>query len=244
MIHRAFTIICAACFALALGCGTEEKPPAPEPNGDLYPLTVGDFWLYEETDTQSATVQNRYEVVDKIDKDFAYDAEDELSVFVVKATLPSGGGDTDTSGGWREEYIYDDGNRAVRKRQDVYDDLGALTKTRDYEPGFLRFDRSKITVGENWDEEYTRYTDKVDGSSVTQDTASYLYEVLEPETMTVPAGTFDCTVLQRTSTSGSSVEIKIYYFAPGVGKVKEITEGTKEEVLTEYKVASTTDGGV
>jgi hypothetical protein len=43
MIRRAIATACAACLALALGCGTEEKPPVPEPSGDLYPLTVGDY---------------------------------------------------------------------------------------------------------------------------------------------------------------------------------------------------------
>jgi hypothetical protein len=176
--------------------------------------------------------------------DFAYDAEGELSAFVVENTFPAGGGDTDTAGGSRLEYIYDDGTRAVRKRHEIFDDTSTLTKTRDYEPGFLRFDRSRTTVGDNWAEEYTRYTDTIDGTPVTENVSGYLYEILGPETVTVPAGTFDCTVLQRTSTSGASVEIKIYYFAPGVGKVKEITEGTKEEVLVEYQVASTADAGV
>jgi hypothetical protein len=246
MIDRATAIACAtACLALAVGCGTQEKTPVAY--DDPYPLAVGDYWLFDETDsTTGVTVQNRYEVTDQIDYDFAHDTAGALPVFLVEDTFPSGSStDTDvTAGGWRVEYVHDDGTRAVRMRHDIYDDTSALTKTRDYVPGFVRFDRSKV-VGDQWSEEYTRYTDKQDGSAVIQDTASYLYEVMSPENVTVPAGTFDnCTVWKRTQTSGSTAEVKIYYFAPGVGKVKEVTEGTKEEVLVEYSVVAPADAGV
>jgi hypothetical protein len=232
--------------ALAASCGTQEKAP-PVAYDDLYPLAVGDYWLFDETDsTTGITVQNRYEVTEETTYDFQYDDVGAIPVYLIEATFPSGSS-TDTevvTGGWRVEYVSDDGTRSVRMRHDIYDDLGALTKTRDYVPGFLRLDRSKVTVGDEWAEEYTRHTDTQDGTAVTQDTASYLYEVMDPETVTVPAGTFDCTVVKRTLTSGASLEVKIYYFAPGVGKVKEITEGTKEEVLTEYSVIAPADAGV
>jgi len=227
---------------LFAACGTEERQ-TPEIS-DYYPLSVGNTWLYEETEAGTATEQIRYEIVDQIDKDFAYDAVGALRVFVLETTFPSGASsDTDiVAGGWRDEYVYDDGTRVARKRHDIYDDAGALTKTRDYEPGFLRFDRNKTAVGNEWAEEYTRYTDKVDGSAVTQDEVSYLYEVMEPETVTVPAGTFDCVVWKRTETA-SSGEVKMYYFAPGVGKVKEVT-GSKVEALVSYSVADERDAGI
>jgi hypothetical protein len=132
-------------------------------------------------------------------------------------------------------------------RQEIFDhDTDALKKTRDYVPGLLRFDRGRTTVGDNWAEDYMIYTVSV--PSDTQDgnwPMDYLYEILEPKTVTVPAGTFDCTVLQRTDSNDSSVEIKVYYFAPGVGKVKEITgDGSKTEELVEYHVEIAADGGI
>jgi hypothetical protein len=226
---------------LLLSCGTKEKPDASVVD-NYFPLAVGDTWTYQEDDGTEIT-EYEYAVTEKINKDFAYDTVGELSVFVVRTTFPTGGGDTDTSGGWRDEYIYDDGTRAVRKRHDIYNDSEELTKTRDYDPGFLRFDRAKV-VGDSWAEEYDRYTDKIDGSSLVEDKSSYLYEIMPSETVDVPAGTFDnCTVVKRTSTFGSSSEIKIYYFAPGVGKVKEVTGG-KVEQLTAYSIVSAADGGV
>ena len=239
---RTLQIIVPLAAALLGACGTEDKPPAP--GGDLYPLAVGDAWLYEETDGADVT-QNQHEVIDRIERDFAYDDTDALPVFVVEDTFPTGeSSDTDVApGGWRLEYVHDDGTRVARLRQDVYDDTGALTKTRDYAPGFLRLDRGRIEVGDQWAEEYTRYSDTLDGSAVTQEVVSYLYEVMAPETATVPAGTFDCTVIQRTETIGSSPEIKRYYFAAGVGKVREVTGGKVEELVS-YHLAGSPDAGL
>jgi hypothetical protein len=229
---------------LFLSCGTQEKPPMPEA-GDYFPLTVGNYWVYDETDTTSVwgTRQTRNDVTDYISMDFENDTEGALPVFVVEDTFPSGEGDINP----RLEYIHDDGTRAVRVRQEIYvtEALDVLKKTRDYVPGLLRLDRSRTTVGDNWSEDYTTYT--ISNPSDAQDGAfpmDYLYEILEPQTVTVPAGTFDCMVVQRTDSNGSSVEIKVYYFAPGVGKVKEITgDGEKTEELVEYHVESP-DGGV
>ena len=52
----------------------------------------------------------------------------------------------------------------------------------------------------------------------------------------VPAGTFNnCIVAERvTANEPSDPDKKIYYFAPGVGKVKEVTDGVKVEELTAY----------
>jgi hypothetical protein len=223
-------------------CGTEDKPPAPD-DGDLYPLAAGDVWLYRELDG-AQTTQVRYEVTGLVERDFEYDDQGAVPAFVVENTFPSGASsDTEVApGGWRVEYIRDDGTRAARLRHDVYDEDGVLTKTRDYVPGFLRFDRSRAAVGAQWAEETTRYTDTLDGSAVEQEVASYIFEVLEPEVVSVPAGTFQCTVVQRTETFGSSPEIKRYYFAAGVGKVKEIT-GAKIEELVSYQLAQGADAG-
>jgi hypothetical protein len=225
---------------ILLSCGTEEPPPKPETR-DYFPLAVGNYWVYDETgydkDNPTATRPNRHDVVDYLDKDFENDTEGALPVFVVENTFPSAEGDCDP----RLEYIHDDGTRAVRMRQEVFDHAtDALKKTRDYVPGLLRLDRNRSTVSDNWDEDHTLYDD---GSTVGVD-VFYLYEILEPKSVTVPAGTFDCMVVQRTDPNGSSVEVKVYYYAPGVGKVKEITgDGAKVEELAEYDVESP-DGGV
>lgn len=227
---------------LSSSCGTEEKPPAPDA-GDPYPLAVGDSWLYRETDEGVQTLV-RYEVVGRETRSFGHGVG-ERDVFVVENTFPTGdsGSDTDAAGGRRVQYYFDDGARVDRLRHEVFDADGVLTKTRDYVPGFLRFDRARA-AGEEWVEELERYTDPTPEDALDEielEEESYLFEVLPPETVTVPAGTFDCLVWRRRETQ-SSGEVKMYYYAPGVGKVKEIT-GAKLEELLSYTVAGSGDGG-
>ena len=62
--------------------------------------------------------------------------------------------------------------------------------------------------------------------------ASDRWFVERREMVTVPAGTFDALVLRKVSVAAAE---KTYWYAPGVGKVKE-TGGQTEE-LTEYEVA-------
>jgi len=230
-----------AIIALALGCGTEEKS-SDAGVGDYFPLAVGDTWLYEEDDGVAVT-RVQYEVIDFATKTFGNGIGDK-EVFFVKNTFPNGGGDTDSPDGWRMQYYLDDGTRIDRLRHEVYDVGDILTKTRDYDPGFLRFDRGK-TVGDQWAEDFTRYTDstpEITTDEIVTDETSYLFEVVGYQTVNVTAGEFNCVVWKRTETDTSG-EIKLYYYAPDVGKVKEVT-GDKVEQLVSCTVGGVTYGGV
>jgi hypothetical protein len=198
--------------------------------GDYFPLSVGNFWEYTETDAVGTTAL-RYEITGFENVAFG-NGVGAKDVFVEEDTFPG------TSTERRVQYLEDDGVRVVRDRHLVYDTTGALTKERDYVPGFLRFDRSKIAVGDAWSETVTTYTDTLDGTPITTGSTSYDYVVLAVDApVTVPAGTFGCLSIQRTKTSSAPQEVKIYSFARGVGKVKEVTQGSKEEALTAYSVA-------
>ena len=248
MIHRFLAItVTAACLALALSCGTEE-PPAPG-SDDYFPLAVGNYWVYKETGYDNLhpelTRQFRHEVMDTADMDFEHDSEGALPVFIVEDTFPppSEVGADDP----RKEYFYDDGTVVVRKRQETYDrNTDALMKTRDYEPGLPKFDRSRTAIDDNWDVHFTSYTVSIPAEPDDSPpfSTTYMFRILDPETTTVPAGTFECMKLSRFCTQGPCEgEEKIFYFAPGVGKVKEVTDELKTEELTEYQVESS-GGGV
>jgi hypothetical protein len=219
-------LLLAPLAAIPPACG-EEDPPA---DGEHYPLAVGDFWVYEETDAYGDSATLRYEVTGREAVNFPLLGASR-EVFVVDNTFPG------TSDERRTQYIEDDGVRAARLGHVIFDDGGTPTKRREYDPGFLRFDRSRVAPGESWTEDVTEYTDTMDGAEVQQNEVQYRFEVLaDHEKVTVPAGTFDCLVLERSVVYGSVGDVKVYYFAPGVGKVKEITENDKEEDLVEYEV--------
>ena len=219
--------------SLAAGCGGEE----PGEGGEYFPMSVGDYWVYEETEINSAsTVTLRYEVTrtESIETESFSGSYDTL---VLTNTFPGG---TDE---FREQFIFDDGNRVERIKHDIYDDFGLPTKLREYEPGFLRFDRSRQSKDEEWTETvifYTSVDPEADPIVFKPDERQYQYRVVDThQEITVPAGTFNCLVIERSVVYGTVGEVKLYYFAPGVGKVKEITENDKEENLVEYSVAPT-----
>ncbi len=192
---------------------------------DYYPLFIGANWTYEETDELSMTTTLYYEITGKEKVSFG-NGVGEKTVYVLENTFPQNALEK------RIQYIEDLGDRAVRHEHLVYE-AGVLTKQRDFVPGFLRFDRTKLQQGDQWTETLDRYTDTKDGTPVEQETVSYRYEVLGlQELVEVPAGSFYCLQLRRTEVGTN--EIKDYYFAKGIGKVKEITQGLKTEQLVDY----------
>jgi hypothetical protein len=222
---------------LAFGCGEED----PSKGGDYFPMSVGDYWVYEEIDPTKPTVTLRYEVT-RAETTETDSFEGSYDALVLTNTFPGG---TDE---FREQFIVDDGTRAERIKHDIYDDFGEPTKLREYEPGFLRFDRSQQSKDDEWAESvifYTSIDPEADPLVFEANELQFNYRVVEEhQEVTVPAGTFNCIVIERSVLYGTAGETKIYYFAPGVGKVKEITEDVKEENLIEYSVAPPADDAV
>lgn len=227
-------IMCFQVFA----CGTSEPEGQAErlenivlrEENDYYPMRVGDSWRYKEKDIYNNVSTLVYEVVGRETIDFGRETG-KREVLLLENTLP------DKPEEYRIQYIEDDGVRAVRHRHLIYDEKGTLTKTRDFVPGFLRFDRDKVRVGDTWTEDVTKYTDSLEGLGEQTTHTKYQYEVVAvDEPVTVVAGTFRCLRIRRTELMGS--EVKEYYFGFGVGKVKEVTEGVKEETLQRYTLAA------
>lgn len=224
---------------IGIGCGDQEPGQndagaggdgGPGDTDDYYPLAVGDSWTYEEIEQGAAAVTLLYEITEETTKTFEHGLG-EREVFAMQNTSPG------TSTERRVQYIEDDGVRAVRLSHDVFDDTGALTKRRDYVPGFLRFDRGRLEPGATWTEEVVEYSDSMDGSDVTQVTARYRYEIAgSAEPVTVEAGTFSCLHVRRIAITDG--EVKDYYWARGVGKVREITSGSpgKTEDLVAFTI--------
>ena len=64
-------------------------------------------------------------------------------------------------------------------------------------------------------------------------------KVLKTEKVTVPAGTFNCVVVQVNTVQGGANIEKTYWYAPNVGMVKSVTKTsafTSNVVLTKYNL--------
>ncbi len=244
-------IRCSAALAalLLLGCGntdpgksndTDGDAGDPDPEGDYYPMAVGDFWRYLETSEPDdgnleATAELTYEVTGTTTDSVNDGAEQEVFVIDNMVNVTA---DLLEDQEKRIQHISDDGVRSERVRHFVYEydpfeeALSTVTKERWYDPGFLRFDRTQLQLNVSWEETLTRYSDTKDGSPVEEVSRTYSFTVLAvDEPVQVPAGDFDCIKIQRFSPSDEDDETKTYWFAKGVGKVKEVDKDSTEELI-------------
>ena len=204
------------------GADSDSNPDSDGDSNDYFPMEVGDYWIYKES-SPSGEIELKYSVTDKVKKNFGT-AVGEREVFVVENTF-------DENNERRIQFIEDDGVRAVRHFHEVYDLDGNLTKTRLFVPGFLRLDRAKLSVGLEWTETVKRTTDTKDGSAPRLDVVAYEYKVLSlDQQVTIKGKTYFCYTFQRHDEVDH--EDKVYWYAPDIGKVREITGG-KEELLIE-----------
>jgi hypothetical protein len=126
-----------------------------------------------------------------------------------------------------------DGDRIVRFREQSFSaSTGALSQEEHWDPPKLRVDGSPehTAEGAEWLEIYEETKVPASGAAGPPAEARDLWTVLSAaEVVTVPAGTFTAVVLQKVG--GGT---KRYWYARGVGKVKET--GTQTEELVEYAV--------
>jgi hypothetical protein len=231
-ISRIAAMAIVSCVFVA-GCG-DRVSDGMDLSG-YFPMAVGNYWKYQEVNEISG---KEAEVVHEV-TDFREENIDNgvgtREVFIYISTW------SDVLGGGEDvvklQYIEDDGDRVVRHYQEKTGGAsGTEVNVFTYVPGLLKFDRTKNEMGMVWTEPLECYGCTTDGVSGQQ--REYTFEILNlHETITVPAGTFDCLVVKRWIADGVTEEEKIYYFAEGVGKVKELTDDTKVEELTEYDVS-------
>jgi len=231
-----------ACLSLGLGAtlvactnsGEEGSPSSP----DYYPLSVGDYWEYEEIvsqgDSFGSTIAH-YEVtrIETMDLGFG---KGEREVLVIEKTY------ADISDERLVFYLEDDGTRVVRHRCDLHDENGDITLILDYVPGYPVFDRGRTEVGDEWTTEYTRHVLHLPGGDSWEEQWEEWFEILAiDQEVTIPVGTFECLEIERTEVSFPDSTphyyIKTYYYAPEVGYVQSIDEYSVREYLNDYWVS-------
>ncbi len=211
-----FELMAVAMLAVqALGCGG-----TVEESASLLPVAIGNTWVYEEiggvdpgTVTKTVTETQTYR---------------DQNTFVFETTQ------TNSVTTKRSNWLVD-GERVVRLRQERYDSADVLQNYREYEPGFLRMSNALNEVGVELVEEHTRTEFLADGTKGIPAPKTYTWTVeAVDEEVTVPAGTFSCVRVHRVD---SDVGEKTYWYAEGVGKVRE--EGpTEDEELADYTIVT------
>lgn len=204
---------------------TEDSDDTAESSGgmdgdpDFYPLVDGATWTYRHT---TSTLEVWDEVV------MMQEVEWEGATAFEAADNPGGNGESTTA------ILVRDGTAVLRVHKDV-DLAGVPVLSADYDPGFLRYDNA-WAEGDSvvWVYDRTEYDST--GTLVETVPRTQIFTIeKESVEVTVPAGTFDCVqfVRERLETG----ELKRFWFADGVGKVKHETLGSgATEELIEYSI--------
>jgi hypothetical protein len=235
--------IAALLFAaLTLACSeappskSKQKPRAEDADSSaeqvaLLPWAPGLSWVYQVTDAHEGTSNKTTTVGDEREPVGRGPNRDTLAYRVVTQK----GDGTDQSISWQDEL---DGTVVRYREQSYAAKTGALELEEFWDPYKLHADSSPEHTGRGaqWLEHYAETKIAVRGGvesePVSQDRED-AWQVVSTEaddvSVTVPAGTFDhVLVVQKAGPSGS----KTYWYARGVGKLKET--GSQTEVLVSF----------
>lgn len=208
-------VAACACGGRDPGNGTPCGGP-----GRLLPLEVGASWTYwitepAGTSLKTSTVEAREDVGG---------SKAGTVALRVRTEKPDG-----ITVSWQEVLE----NAVIRHREQTFDLASTLIADEFYDPHKLRVDEScaHLADGAVWVERYTERTfDAVSRTTSTGSRSEQWSVVASRESVTVPGGTFDCLHVRRLTVSGTSGKEKRYWFARGVGKVKELSDRRTEEL--------------
>lgn len=195
-----------------------DAPPAAE---RLLPLAVGNTWTYDVTPVGMPTERKTTTVLALED------------IGGQKAGIRAYRVRTERIDGVTVSWQADTGAAIVRHREQVFDATTALSSEQYYAPSKLRVDDSAAhtAMGAHWIDSYTEQSRNATTNLVTSISKNETWTVeATAEQVTVPAGTFSCVRLHRTGTAAQAD--KRYWFARGVGKVKEVGGGSTEELVS------------
>lgn len=231
-------------FPLTVACGNAEpSSAAPDgnngdagagtggeaPTGPLLPWAVGNRWTYQVT--QDGAVSIKTTTVGDLEPIGGEGPNAELTAYHV--ITAKGTDQKDRTESWQAPSA-DEPLRILRYRERSYDATsGNLELEEHWAPAKLHIDGTEehTAADASWLETYQETKLPV-GLTATTHEVHERWTVLESDaTLEVPAGTFE-HVIHLQKVGGSST--KEYWYARGVGKLKET--GSQTEELTEYQL--------
>jgi hypothetical protein len=194
--------------------------------GPYLPLQVGNYWIYKIT-TDNKTTDTKVQSVSRQETVGGTGPSASTMAF----RLVTGNRVNDPEGDLSWQGLVD--QRVVRYREQAIDGKDGYLKNETYwDPPRLRLDETaEHTVkAAAWRETYSEHKTDVDrddagapftpdGGVTAMDGEDLWTVVATDEKVTVPAGTFYTIKLRRSANSAN--DIKNYWFARGVGKVRE-----------------------
>ena len=223
-MYRLVALLCGLAVA---GCGGGNgsggdggggDDPCGFGNDDFLPYEVGFSWSFRVTDLGTG---NRSTKEQRIDPGMNHPTHGEVVVQV-----------TEKLNGTTTSYLRREGGRVLRFEQQDRDETMTLERTTTYVPSQIRIDESdeRTMFGATWNETYTEVVRDPAGTLVSEIETVDGWEVMDVDVdCEAPFGAFSCIHLRRVRTQGGVAE-KDFYFARGVGKVREVGANQLEEL--------------
>lgn len=215
---------------------TDALAVQPRPDGGAlspyFPMNVGYSWTYRVTAPERSRFvpYTKIQIVDgrRLVGVAPYAGETAFFVRTAKRALAIGGG-FDQATSWQRW----DGARLVRLREQAFSNGGALPSADTiWQPPRLRVDESpaRLRVGLSWEENYEEVRNSASGAPVRFPRKDTWTVIALDESVTVPRGTYRCLHLRNENVPRESNQVKQkhFWFARGVGKVKEVGDQTEE----------------
>jgi len=209
------------------GSGEDQGELDGEEAGSLYPMVSDASWTYVARTTQGQILGTEIAEVHQIQ----WQGE--------SAWLLSDQPDED--GEWTESILVERDNEVLRVYKEEHGPMGIFAYVY-YDPGFLRADDDWLEASvDDYEQrlyDRTEY-DNPDMLNPDLEPRGHAYKIIGVnESVTVPAGTFDCIVVERIRTVGTNAgERVLSWYAPGVGKVREERPAdSRIEELSEVRI--------
>lgn len=233
IVERSISITIALAAAALAGCG-QDPPPDPVVGGDYHPLVDGSSWRYAhddwvETVTLTTTTfegQPAFLMSDSPNPSDRLRSDAVLTKVEGRIARVS-----------KDEYLVSAGETE-----------GTLQSSATYGVGFTRFneDWANQSVGFRESPEYVRVETPPGGQPLPPEDRKHSFEIISlSDELVTPAGTFDCIQIRRTKDwqaeadglDASDAQTKDFWFARGVGKVREENVDTgSSETLIEFEI--------
>lgn len=183
----------------------------------LLPLAIGASWTYRVTPA-TGTPEDKLNTVEALED--VGGAKTGITAFRVRTEKLDG-----STVSWQEDRC----TSVTRHREQTFDLANVRKVDTIYTPDKIRVDETPAhtAMGASWVVSYTEVTtDSANQVTTIAKDESWSVDAVA-ESVTVPAGTFTAIKLHKV-TSGAAD--KLYWFVPGVGKVKETGDQTEELV--------------
>jgi hypothetical protein len=219
-----------ALAALSFACG-QEPPLDRPPLAPYHPLADGAWWDYQHADWVERVTLT------------ATDLDGESAFVMTDSPNPKDKVRSDAALVERDGRVL----RVFKQEYLVEPNAAAVLKSSvAYGVGFTRFDENwaQQAVGFKETPEYERVETPAGGAAKLPEARRHSFEILSlSEQVSTPVGNFDCIKIRRTKdwqaeeegVDASDAQPKVFWFARGVGKVRELNlDSGKGELLTNY----------